>query len=140
MKKIFKILWSTIFLIMFVIGFVMFLSAYGWGISQNAFQMEDNLGTQKFICYTLMIFGLLFGVIPYFGFFWTIFKIALSIVGVLVFVFGLCLTIQYYANVEISFVPNIVAGSWLGPLTLVLGLLIGVIPFVRNIKKLFSSK
>ncbi len=136
-ENIWKIICSAFFTVVFIIGVCMCLSAYGV-IDKNAFGGAEHLETQKFISYLVMIFGLFLGVLPFLKIFRTLVKFAFSILGIVLFVYGVCITLDAYNVCTIQWASTN-SGDVTGPILLVLGLFTGVIPFIKTWKKLFCE-
>ncbi len=137
-QNIWKIICSSVFTIVFILGLLMCLSAYGVGIKQDAFGAADHLQSQKFISFLLMIIGLFLGILPFFKIFKTLIKFVFSIIGVLFFAYGICVTLDAYDVAQLAWASVNNGTAW-GPIIIVIGLFTGVIPFFKTWKKLFCN-
>ena len=141
-KGIWKIIWAVAFSILAILGVCMVLSSYGAGIPTDAFGQKESLVPLRSWGFIFTAIGFIFGICGLLKIFKGVIKFAFSAVGVLVFVYGVCACIQFYAHINLSdwfALPTDNAG-WASIIMIVLGLLLGVIPFYKTVKKFLGKE
>ncbi len=129
LKLIFKILASIIFLGVLVFGVLLLV--------QKIPSVDYAKDAYKFWGIAAIALGLIFGVIPWFKFFWTILKFALSLLGIVVLVFGICalLNNQGWATVSWADIGD-TQGALIASIVMIVGgVLFGIVPFFGFFKK-----
>ncbi len=129
LKLFFKILASIIFLGVLIFGVLLLV--------QKIPSVDYTADAYKFWGIAAIALGLIFGVIPWFKFFLTILKFALSLLGIVVLVFGICALLNNQGWATISWADiGATQGALIASIVMIVGgVLFGIVPFFGFFKK-----
>ncbi len=132
-KKIFKFIVAGVMTLVFFAGLLVLLT--GTGTIKNNSGTDSN--TLIFVGAIVMIFGAIFGVIPFLSKIRWIIKFAFSLLGIAVFAYGICGCLNCYVG-SITLEWANMAG-WVSIVLIIIGTLFGVLPFFKCWGKFFDD-
>ncbi len=132
-KNIFKFIVAGVMTLVFIGGLLVLLNGLG-----KIGTLPENADTVKFVGIIMMAFGLIFGVIPFLSKVKWIIKFAFSLLGIVVFIFGVCGLVNWYnpGTVGLEWANM---DKWVAYITTIIGVLFGVLPFFKFWGKVFGS-
>ncbi len=132
-KKILKFVVTGVMTLVFFAGLLVLLT--GTGTITNNTNTDKN--TLIFVGAIVMIFGAIFGVIPFLTNIKWIIKFAFSLLGIAVFAYGICGCLNCYVDSITLEWANM--ANWVSIVLIIIGTLFGVLPFFKCWGKFFGS-
>ncbi len=134
-KKLFKFIIAGAMTVICIIGVILLL--YSLGKLNN--DIPAHAGALKFFSIVVIVFGVIFGVIPFLGKLSKIIKFAFSLLGIVICILGICGLIQHY-NPGMESLAWASMDEWVAWIATIIGILFGVLPFFKFTGRLFSKE